>query len=68
MKISKVIITQKEYQDIKKYLDIDPCDYLDCGGMKCENCPFEKIVEELENVRCKFRRMLIEEVDVEGQK
>lgn len=68
MKISKVMITQKEKEDIIKYLDIDPCEYFDCGGMKCENCPFEKVVEELENVKYKFRRTLIEEVDVEGQK
>ena len=68
MKISKVMITQKEKEDFMKYLNIDPCGYFDCGGMKCENCPLEKIVEELENVRYRFRRMLIEEVDVEGQK
>ena len=67
MKISKVMITQKEKEDITKYLDIDPCGYFDCGGMKCENCPLEKVIEELENVRYKFRRTLIEEVDVEGK-
>ena len=68
MKISKIAITQKENEDIRKYLAIDPCEYFDCGGMKCDNCPFEKIIEELENVKYKFLRMLVEEVAVEGQK
>jgi hypothetical protein len=68
MKINKVIITKKEKEDIEKYLDIDPCGCFECGQINCDSCPFKKIVEELENVRYKFRRMLLEEVSVEETK
>lgn len=68
MKMNKVIITQKEKEDIGKYLDTDPCDCFDCSGMNCGQCPFATIVEELENVRYKFRRMIIEEVVAEETK
>ena len=66
MKINKVTITKKEKEDIEKYLDTDPCGCFDCGAMDCDKCPFSKVVEELENVRYKFRRMIVEEVGVEG--
>ena len=65
MKINKVTITKKEKKDIEKYLNIDPCDCFDCDGMNCDRCPFQKIIEELENVRYNFQRMIIEEVGVE---
>ena len=65
MKINKVTITKKEKEDIEKYLNIDPCGCFDCGGMSCDKCPFQKIIEELENVRYNFQRMIIEEVGVE---
>jgi hypothetical protein len=68
MKVNKVTITKKEKEDIEKYLDTDPCECFDCGGMSCDSCPFRKIVEELENVRCNFRRMILEEVSVEETK
>ena len=65
MKINRVIITKKEKEGIEKYLNIDPCASFECGKIDCDACPFKKIVEELENVRYKFRRMIIEEVGVE---
>lgn len=68
MKVNKVIITKKEKEDIEKYLNIDPCGCFDCDGMNCDQCPFRKIVEELENVRYKFRRIITEEVSVEETK
>ena len=68
MKVNKVTITKKEKEDIEKYLNIDPCGCFDCGKINCDSCPFEKIVEELENVRYKFRRMIAEEVVVEETK
>ena len=68
MKVNKVIITKKEKEDIEKYLNIDPCGCFECGQINCDNCPFRKIIEELETVRYKFQRMIIEEVGVEGQK
>ena len=60
MKINTVTITQKEKEDIEKYLDIDPCECFDCSGITCGQCPFQKIVEEVEKVRYKFRRIIIE--------
>ena len=68
MKIGKVIITKKEKEDIEKYLNIDPCGCFDCGEMSCSKCPFQKIVEELENVRHTFSRMISEDVVVEETK
>ena len=65
MKINKVTITKKEKEDIEKYLDIDPCGCFECSQIDCNSCPFRKIVEELEEVRYKFQRMIIEEVGVE---
>jgi hypothetical protein len=68
MKVNKVTITKKEKEDIEKYLNIDPCGCFDCGEMSCSKCPFQKIVEELENVRYKFHQMITEEVIVEETK
>ena len=68
MKINKVTITQKERQDIENYLDIDPCECFDCGGMNCDQCPFNKIVNELEDVRSKFRFIIANEVSIEETK
>ena len=65
MKINKVTITKKEKEAIEKYLNTDPCGCFECGKIDCDSCPFQKIVEELENVRYKFQRMLIEAVGVE---
>ena len=64
MKIRKVTITQAEKEAVDKYLNIDPCGYFDCGAINCDNCPFKEIIEELENVRFRFSKMLIEKVEV----
>lgn len=66
MKITKVTITKKEKEEIEKYLNTDPCKGFDCGKIDCDSCPFQKLVIELEDVRFRFRRMIIEEVGVEG--
>lgn len=68
MKVNKVTITKKEKEDIEKYLNIDPCECFDCGKRDCDSCPFQKIVDELADVRYKFQRMIIEEVGVEETK
>ena len=67
MKINKVIITKKEKEEIEKYLDTDPCGAFECGRIDCDSCPFKKLIDDLEDVRYRFRRMLIEEVGVEEQ-
>ena len=67
MKVNKVTITKKEKEDIEKYLNIDPCGCFECDKIDCDDCPFQKIVEELENVRYKFQRMIVEAVKVEEQ-
>ena len=64
MKIGKVIITQKEKEAVEKYLNTDPCDCFECGLFDCDKCPFKKIVDELEDVRYRFGKMLIEKVEV----
>ena len=68
MKVNKVIITKKEKEDIEKYLNTDPCSCFECCQINCDSCPFRKIIEELETVRYKFQRMIIEEVGVEETK
>lgn len=60
MKISKVTLTQKEREDIEKYLDIDPCGYFDCGGMNCDRCPFNKITSKMNEARDDFMQILKE--------
>ena len=61
MKLGAVVLTKTEKENITKYLDIDPCESFDCSKIECDSCPFRKIVEELENVRCNFRAIIDKE-------
>ena len=66
MKLGKVTITKQEKEDIKKYLDIDPCTGFDCSTIDCDNCPFHEMVAELNNVRFRFRAFIDEETAEEN--
>lgn len=64
MKLGKIILTKTEKENITKYLDIDPCGNFECREIDCGDCPFRKIVEELENVRSNFRAIIDKETMV----
>ena len=64
MKLGTVILTKTEKENITKYLDIDPCENFECKEIECDSCPFRKIVEELEDVRYRFRAIIDKETMV----
>lgn len=52
----KIIITatQKEIEETKNKMYVDPCAYFQCGSIDCEKCPLREVAEELREAQHKF--------------
>ena len=61
-----VTMTKEEKNKMFNYLSKDPCDIIDCGDVACENCPFNKITDRMNEVRNEFMQLLYDVAVVEN--
>lgn len=63
MKI-QITITKEEHDNTANIVMVDPCRYIKCGQIDCEQCPLRENAEELRKEQERFMRVL-NEIEVE---
>lgn len=59
MKI-QITITKEERNNTENIIMVDPCRYIKCGQIDCENCPLQENAEKLRKEQERFMRVLNE--------
>lgn len=57
MKI-EVTITETEIRNTLNSMYADPCGYINCAGIDCDNCPLQATAEEYRIAKEKFINIL----------
>lgn len=54
----KIVMTAKEYEETKKHIVIDPCQFIDCSSLSCDFCPLGKVAPQVREAQEKFKEVL----------
>ena len=65
MKIS-VTATQKEIEETQNKIWVDPCAYLNCGDIDCEQCPLREAAQNLREAQNKFISVITNSIAIQN--
>lgn len=65
MKITTTI-TAKEKNDTLNAIKFDPCTYINCGEIHCDDCPLQDVAEALRRAQEDYERV-INKIEIESE-
>lgn len=54
----KIVMTAKEYEETKKKIELDPCQFIDCTSFSCDFCPLGKVAPQVREAQENFKKVL----------
>lgn len=54
----KIVMTAKEYEETKRKIELDPCQFIDCTSFSCDFCPLGRVAPQVREAQEKFKEVL----------